>query len=235
MASPMVARLALVLVAGLAGASGCSDDETSTAPGPTGVPELEIVSPKDGACVAIGEPSDASSDDVPTVPISVTVSELLLRPPGTCLTYRQCGHLVLSVGGERNNAAAGRVIDVRLGALDPEERYGELEITVAAVSDAGEPILGGESKQEPLTRSLSLTVAPSCEDGSGGAGGDGGGGSGGDGGAGGGGGSRGDGGASGDGGGGSGGDGGASGDGGGGSSGDGGGGGSGGDGGSGGG
>ncbi|AUX32290.1 uncharacterized protein SOCE836_044270 [Sorangium cellulosum] len=212
----MVARLALVLVAGLAGASGCSDDETSTAPGPTGVPQLEIVSPKDGACVAIGEPSDASSDDGPTVPISVTVSELLLRPPGTCLTYRQCGHLVLSVDGERNNAAAGRVIDVRLGALDPEERYGELEITIAAVSDAGEPILGGESKQEPLTRSLSLTVAASCEDGSGGAGGDGG--SGGDGGAGGGGGSGGDGGAGGDGGsgggGGSGGDGGAGGDGG---------------------
>ncbi|XXT24804.1 hypothetical protein WME94_25050 [Sorangium sp. So ce429] len=174
MASPMVARLALVLAAALAGASGCSDDEGESVPGPTGTPALEIVTPKDGACVAIGAPPAAPSADEPTIPIRVSVSQLLLRPPGTCGTYAQCGHLELSIGGEKNSAAAGLVIDARLGELDPEERYGELTIAVTIVSDAGVPLLGGESRKEPLTRSLSLTVAESCGDGSGGGGGSGG-------------------------------------------------------------
>ncbi|WP_437693226.1 hypothetical protein [Sorangium sp. So ce176] len=194
MASPMVARLALVLAAGLAVAAGCSDEETASAPGPTGTPEIAIVSPKDGACVAIGAPSADPSAGEPTIPIHVGISQLLLRPPGTCGTYSQCGHLVLSLDGEENSAGAGRVIDVRLGQLDAEERHGEHTITVAVVSDTGEPILGGENRQEPLTRSLSLTIAASCGDGSGG------GGSGGDGGSGGAGGSSGAGGSGGDGG-----------------------------------
>ncbi|KYF53205.1 hypothetical protein BE08_01375, partial [Sorangium cellulosum] len=137
----MVARLALVLAAGLAGAAGCSDEETASAPGPTGTPDITIVGPKDGACVAIGAPPDDPSADEPTIAIQVGVSQLLLRPPGTCGAYTQCGHLELSLDGKKNNAGSGRVIDVRLGALDPEERYGEHTITVAVVNDTGEPIL----------------------------------------------------------------------------------------------
>ncbi|MCC6555849.1 MAG: hypothetical protein IT372_23040, partial [Polyangiaceae bacterium] len=169
-------RPAALLVAALALAvSGCSDDTTSTAvAGPTGNPKLAILSPKDGACVAIGSGIDA------TIPVEIKVENLYLRPPGACGVYKQCGHLVLRVNGVENNRGSATVIDVLLRKL--ADRYAGLTISVEVINDAGEPILAvltDGAEPAPLMRSVTVTTQVACEGGGGGSGGSGGSGSGG--------------------------------------------------------
>jgi hypothetical protein len=85
-----LAALALALI-------GCGDDEAGDVDaGPTGNPTLVFADPpSDGEphCLSLDAP-DAQ------VPLLTATSEVLLRPPGGCLSYAQCGHLALFSGGE---------------------------------------------------------------------------------------------------------------------------------------
>ena len=155
----------------LAFAPGCGDDETTTTAsvGPTGNPQLAIISPKDGACIAIGTEPDA------TIPIQIGVTGLYLRPPGACGVYEQCGHLVLRVNGLENNRGAAPLIDVQMRKL--ADRYADLTIAIEVIDDTGMAILSKPDKDAeavPLVKSITLMTRASCGGGSGGAGGAGG-------------------------------------------------------------
>src|SRR5262249_32871919 len=85
-------RVALVAASALSPVA-CGEDTTpATDAGPTGQPKLEITSPADQACIAIGD------DPHFQIPVTVKATELRLRPPGVC-DVPQCGYLVLSANG----------------------------------------------------------------------------------------------------------------------------------------
>jgi hypothetical protein len=177
--SPMVYRCGLVaalcLLAGVAAPIGCGDDETNPPDiGPTGNPKLTITLPRDGDCVAIGDGVGV------TVPISFAVEQLLLRPPGACGAYAQCGYARLLLNGAENNKGSGPVVELNL----PADKYAEMQLTVEIIqSSTGKTMLDEEGK--PVAAQITITTAESCTGGVGGGGGGGAGGGGGSGGAGG--------------------------------------------------
>ena len=106
---------AILLACGLC--VGCEDDETVTLlVGPTGNPSVRFADPESGTigCRSVGE--DANTQ----VPILVSVSQLILRPPGACTNLTQCGHLELYAEGVLNNESSVPAIDLLLYKLaDP--------------------------------------------------------------------------------------------------------------------
>jgi hypothetical protein len=171
--------LALGLVVAFA---GCEDDEAPAIDlGPTGFPSLAFSDPpSDGpqpVCVAVGPEIDAR------VPLLVDLTELVLRPPGACGLFPQCGHLELWANGILNNEAAVPAVELLLRKLadryhdgTPHAGTGEpdvVRVRVQMVSDSGVPM--SDHAGEPLADELELITVPSCEGlgggGSGGAGG----------------------------------------------------------------
>jgi hypothetical protein len=149
-------------------ALGCGDDTSSTTDvGPTGPPSIAFVDPP-----AQGAPTCRSiGDDVQArLPLRLTVVELVLRPPGACAGYAQCGHLELYVGEVLNNEAASSCFDLLLGKLadpihdgSPLPGSGEpdvLDLSVRLVDDDDEPMCDHEGLA--LTSSAALLVVPDC-------------------------------------------------------------------------
>jgi hypothetical protein len=164
--------IAAALAAGAAAPFGCSsDDTTSQTTTPKGDMALAIVTPDDGACVAVGESAAG------LLPIRVTTENIDLRPPGLCGAATQCGHLGLYVDGTLNNRGSSAVVPVRLDALGetPAERLRTITIIVRLLDDAGTMVLDPTSDAGALVEdTIMLTTAATCPDGAGGGGGTGG-------------------------------------------------------------
>jgi hypothetical protein len=134
-------------------ALGCEDDSTSTTDGTVvDPPTMELVSPADGACVAIG------TDPNVRVPFVLKTSWLYLRPPGICGDSVQCGHLELWVNDKLIQRASTTVVEWDMVSVI--ERYGDFVIRIAAVTDAGKSILDADGQPLELTRTV--TTAESC-------------------------------------------------------------------------
>jgi hypothetical protein len=144
---------------------GCGDDEDVVVDiGPTGPPAIVFADPSNGACVSVGDDADAR------VPLRVVTTELVLRPPGACGQFAQCGHLELFAEDVANNEGAQRVIELLLRKLadryhdgTPHAGSGEpdlLEVRVEVVKDDGEPLLDHEGF--PIADELALVVVPDC-------------------------------------------------------------------------
>lgn len=149
-------------------AFGCSDEAPTTIDvGPTGPPSVSFVDPP-----ADGEPTCRSigSDVEARLPVQVSVVELVLRPPGACAGYAQCGHLELYADEVLNNEAASSSFDLLLGKLadpihdgSPLPDTGEADVLglrVQVVDDDAEPLSDHEAL--PLTASAALLVVPDC-------------------------------------------------------------------------
>ena len=136
--------------------------------GPTGDPAISFAEPSSAReqplCVAVGTEADAR------VPLLVDVVELVLRPPGACGYYVQCGHLDLYVDDVLNDESAVPAIDLLLRKL--ADRYHDgglradtdqpdvLHVRVVAANDADETFSDHAGK--PLEDSLELATAPTC-------------------------------------------------------------------------
>lgn len=132
---------------------GC-EEETSTDTDGTQVepPTMELLRPAAGACVAIGSDPDVR------IPFELKSTWLYLRPPGFCGEAVQCGQLVLWVNDKLVARASTSVIEWDMVTVI--DRYGEFNIRIAAITDAGESILNAEGK--PLEVTLTITTAVSC-------------------------------------------------------------------------
>lgn len=140
--------------------TGCSDDETTstntTASAAPRNPHLEITSPADGACIAIGTDPDAR------IPIQLETQEMIVRPPDFCGSISGCGHFVLLVNGRENNIGTTRLIDVLLRKL--ADRYATFEITAEARDDDNEVLTDKSTDTEiPARATLTVTTALSCD------------------------------------------------------------------------
>lgn len=149
-------RLGLCLLAATMAAflCGCEDDTTDTTETvDVGPPTMELVSPVEGACVAIGDEPDTR------LPFILKTSALYLRPPGICGDAVQCGQLLLWANDKFYQRSATNVIDWELSSVI--NRYGEFLIKIEAVTDAGDPILDADGA--PLVATRTITTAVSCE------------------------------------------------------------------------
>lgn len=157
--------------------AACSDDETeATDVGPSGNPTIALLSPASSdpqpICVAIDDEPDAR------VPLLVETTELVLRPPGACGYYVQCGHLALYVDDVLNNESAVPAIDLLLRKLGDRYHDGStdlgtgepdvLRIRVDVVDAAGETM--NDHAGEPLSDTVDLVTVPSCAGAGGGGG-----------------------------------------------------------------
>ncbi len=131
---------------------GCEDESTSDTTTTLEPPTLELVSPADGACVAIG------SDPNAHVPFVLKTSYLYLRSPGVCGDAAQCGHLELWVNDEIVARFTSNVVEWDLANV--ADRYGDFQIRIVAVTDAGESIVDADG--EPLVVTRTITTAESC-------------------------------------------------------------------------
>lgn len=113
---------------------------------------MEMVSPADGACVAI------KSDPDVRIPFVLKTTWLYLRPPGFCGDAVQCGQLALWVNDKLVARVSTFVVEWDLSSL--VERYGQFNIRIAAITDAGEKILDADGKPLEVTRTI--TTAVSC-------------------------------------------------------------------------
>jgi hypothetical protein len=137
-----MAALAALLVA------GCDDDEAVALDvGPTGPPSILFADPPSGEaphCVSVG------NDAIVDVPLLVTVDEIVLRPPGGCGSYQQCGHLQLYADGVLNNESSVSTIALLMHKLADQFHDGSdhagtgepdvLSLRVAVANSAGEPL-----------------------------------------------------------------------------------------------
>ena len=161
----------------------CGDEDTPPIDvGPQGNPTIAFKVPaadQGPVCISIGEDVDAR------VPLVTDVQQFVLRPPGSCAQFEQCGHLALYACGPGgcpadddpttspalNNESAVRSIDLLLGKL--ADRYHDntlhtstmqadrLHVRVDVVNDAGALELDHEN--QPLRAELQLvTIAPPC-------------------------------------------------------------------------
>jgi hypothetical protein len=162
----VVRSLALVLVLACV---GCGDVETTAIDvGPTGNPTLAFSEPAvsggEAVCVSLGDDAETQ------VPLLTTTTELILRPPGACRNFAQCGHLGLFAAGVLNNESAVHAIDLLVRKLaDPyhdggvHQGTGEpdvLRLAVVVLNDAGDPLL--DHQGEELRDELDLITVPEC-------------------------------------------------------------------------
>lgn len=132
---------------------GCEEDETTTTDAVVvDPPTMELVSPAEGACVAIGSDPDAR------IPFVLKTTWLYLRPPGICGDSAQCGHLELWVDDKLVTSASTTVIEWEMVTVI--QRYGDFVIRIAAVTDDGKSIPDADGKALEVTRTI--TTADSC-------------------------------------------------------------------------
>ncbi len=153
------ASLALLLTA----CSSASTDAENTTP--VGPPSFTLVAPTDGSCRAIG------SDVTARVPIEFATNNVVLRPPGACASFPNCGIIELRADGLANDQGASLVVDLLLGKLASPYRDGELHqgtgqpnllpVEASLVTESGSVMLDAEGL--PLTLAFKLAIKPSCE------------------------------------------------------------------------
>lgn len=162
-------RVRAFVALALAFVVGCGSEEPAPIDsGPTGTPHLTFANPPSGEgpqCISVGPDADGQ------VPLLVDVDELVLRPPGGCGAFVQCGHLEIFVEGKFNNEGAVPAIDLLLRKLaDPfhdgsvDEATGEPDLldVVAIVVDEGGLWLRDEEGQL-VTDSVQLVTVPDCD------------------------------------------------------------------------
>ena len=146
----------LALCSLLAAASvvlGCeADSTTTTAVVTVEPPTMELASPAEGACVAIGSDPDAR------IHFELKTTWLYLRAPGICGDSVQCGQLELWVNDKLVERASTTVIEWEMVTVI--ERYGDFDIRIAAVTDVGKSILDADGNPLEVTRTI--TTAESC-------------------------------------------------------------------------
>jgi hypothetical protein len=167
----MVCRACLGLMGLLAfGSAACSEESaTEIDVGPTGEPSIAFVAPSSAdpqpLCVVVGDEPDAR------IAMLVETAELVLRPPGACGYYQQCGHLDLFVDDVLNNESAVPALELLLRKLadryhdgSPRADDGQpdvLHVRVVAVTDDERPM--GNHEGQAIEDLLELTTVPSCE------------------------------------------------------------------------
>lgn len=145
---------------------GCSSTSTSeTSAGPVGPASFALTSPADGACIAIG------TDVTAHVPLAFETTNVVLRPPGACGSYANCGRIALRADGLANNEGASFAVDLVLGKLANPYHDGEihegtgkadlLPIEATLLTDSGTPMT--DTDGEDLTLNFALVIKPSCE------------------------------------------------------------------------
>jgi hypothetical protein len=159
------------------GAASCTTT-ISTQPnvGPTGAPSLTVASPLAGSCIEIPDPQTS-----PGIPITVNVEgTFFLRPPGACIGYNNCGHLILQVGpgdsdagtGTYNNYSASGLVDFLPSVVGTPFPYGTLTFTILLVDDNGNPWLLTDNdagppaagSNGPFSVQTTIFAARSCGD-----------------------------------------------------------------------
>ena len=157
------------------GATSCTTTVTETTPvGPTGAPSLSIASPLRNSCIEIPDPQTS-----PGIPVTVSVEgTFFLRPPGACVGFNNCGHILLEVGpagseaGAPNNYSASGLVDFLPSKLGTPFPYGDLTLTVLLVDDFGNPWLLSDneagapagSTPGPFSTQVMIHTAVSCGD-----------------------------------------------------------------------
>jgi hypothetical protein len=133
---------------------GCEEEDSSTETETIQVdpPTMELVSPADGDCVAIGSDPDVR------IPFELKSSWLYLRPPGYCGESVQCGHLLLWANDKIVARSSTSVIEWEMTTVI--NRYGEFKIRIVAVTDAGAIIPDADGN--PLEVTTTITTAVSC-------------------------------------------------------------------------
>ncbi|HMY16797.1 MAG TPA: hypothetical protein PKA58_10800 [Polyangium sp.] len=155
-------RRHLALFIALAASSsllGCEDETTTDDSVQVEPPTMELQSPAEGACVAIGADPNAR------VSFVLKTSWLYLRPPGVCGEAAQCGQLVLWINDEIVARAASNVIEWDVASA--VNRYGEFHARIAAVADDGKLIADtgkyvAEAGDKPLEVTRTFTTAVTC-------------------------------------------------------------------------
>jgi hypothetical protein len=161
---------ALAMMVPFAAALGaCSSAESATPDlGPVGDPTIAVLVPAASGsgpvCVAVGSDADAR------VPLVIGTTELVLRPPGGCGYYVQCGHLDLYVDGVLNNESAVPAIDLLLRKLAdrfhdaaPNLATGEPDVLHVRVAVAGDTdAVLADHDGGLLETELELATAESC-------------------------------------------------------------------------
>ncbi len=158
---------AILPALGLAGAlvvAACSGDDETASPAPLPPPGVAIVSvqgvggpvwtPAKQGCVELGHDAEQ------TVVVTITTSDFVLRPPGTCGSSRQCGTAVLRVDpsgtGEALRIEAAQVaIEAKLATLGAGNRTFRVELE----NRLGEPVIDQETKA-PLFAEITVDVQP---------------------------------------------------------------------------
>lgn len=131
---------------------GC-EDETTTDEGTQVEPAtMELESPAEGACIAIG------SDPNARVSFVLKTTWLYLRAPGVCGDSVQCGQLVLWIDNEQVTRAASNVIEWDVATVP--NRYGQFTARIEARTDAGKNINDADGK--PLIATRTFTTAVTC-------------------------------------------------------------------------
>lgn len=131
---------------------GCEDETTTDDTTQVDPPTMELQSPAEGACVAIG------SDPNARVSFVLKTTWLYLRAPGICGDAVQCGQLILWIDDVQVTRAASNVIEWDVATVP--NRYGQFQARIEARSDTGEQIKDGEGN--PLVATRTFTTAVSC-------------------------------------------------------------------------
>jgi hypothetical protein len=149
-------------------ALACSDEVIDdVVVGPTGQPTLAFDKPAAASaptCVSIGD------DPGYRLPMLLSYSELLLRPPGGCAGALQCGHLALYVQDVLNNEAATPAIDLVFANIGDRYHDGSthrsskqpdvLPVVAEVVDENGEALLDHDG--EVVAAAIDLITVPDC-------------------------------------------------------------------------
>jgi hypothetical protein len=143
---PMPFRWPIVVLAvATASAAGCGDDTTQeAAPSPPGPPSLSIEVPPEGSCLTV----DADG----FMRTKIAIANWMLRPPGFCGVYEQCGFAVFFVDGQRAAESSSLATDIPVGAATP----GAHTLRVELHDDDDQLALDAEG--EPLRADVAFTL-----------------------------------------------------------------------------
>jgi hypothetical protein len=120
--------------------------------GPTGPAKISFVDPAaNAACRAIG------NDATARVPLLLDVVNVILRPPGACGSYQQCGHVRLLADGIVNNEGVAEAIDLLAAKL--ANPYRTLKLRAELIDDNDKPMVASS----PLAAEIEVRVAQSCQ------------------------------------------------------------------------
>jgi hypothetical protein len=160
------------LLGGLGGAVFASSCATESLPpgytGPVGTPSVAIASPTPGSCVEVAAGPGAF------VPVELSLTNFIFRPPGGCIGLSNCGQAKLTVNGLFNNVTATNIVDIDFDGPIASP-YGTLNLEVELIDDQGDPWIlpadagaggGPVTNYGPYTTTTTITTAMVCEGGS---------------------------------------------------------------------